>query len=115
MNDWKKQLKTISNNNSTRPSAIVITIPNHFIFKNHGVYIFEPIIGFFDWSICNKQVTINFTKCKTANYQALALVVLYCWRLKSQGCRITFDLDKEGASLIWRKMGGFRFISCFYR
>lgn len=52
---------------------------------------------------------IDFTKCQSANYQALALVVLYAWQLKSQGCRVDFKgVDKivhGGAGEMWRMMG----------
>jgi anti-sigma regulatory factor (Ser/Thr protein kinase) len=105
MNDWKSELSLFRNQLNSSKNVIVIRIPNHFIFRNHGVYIFDPIINFFDWSITGEQVIIDFTLCKTANYQALSLVVLYCWKLKHQGCRISFELSEDGASNIWRWMG----------
>lgn len=106
MNGWQDQLGKIKINNEVG-DAVVLKLPNHFIFKNHGVFVFDPIFDFFDWSICNTQVVIDFTQCRTANYQALSLVVLYSWKLKSQGCRITFKLDDNeiGASNIWKNMG----------
>ena len=103
--DWKDKLKAIPIENS---NILKIKLPNHFIFKNHGFYDFEPVLSFFDWSIRNSQVEIDFTECITANYQALTLVVLYCYKLKQQGCRISFKLSdklKGGASEIWRAMG----------
>lgn len=105
MNDWKDDLNSLRKELLPSKDARVIKIPNHFIFRNHGIYIFDPIIKFFDWSISNKQVVIDFSECKTANYQAISLVVLYCWRLKYQGCRISFELSDDGASNIWRYMG----------
>lgn len=106
MDDWKEQLGQIQLQDESEDS-LVLVLPNHFIFKNHGIFIFDPIFNFFDWSIRNKQVVIDFTNCRTANYQALSLVVLYSWKLKSQGCRITFKLDnnEKGASIIWKNMG----------
>jgi len=109
MIDWKEQLSNIKIEieDPADSNAVIVTLPNHFIFKNHGVLIFDPIFNFFDWSINDSQVIIDFTKCKTANYQALSLVVLYSWKLRSQGCRITFHLDDndKGASTIWKNMG----------
>lgn len=105
MSKWQDQLGKIKE--EIAPDKLVIKVPNHFIFKNHGVHDFDPIFRFFDWSIKDRQVTIDFTACVTANYQALSLVILYCWKLRSQGCRISFELsdDERGASEIWRRMG----------
>lgn len=114
MSDWKAALAQtkeqlfdtcLSEELTDRAEPLVIKIPNHFIFRNHGVYKFDKIIKFFDWSIKNRQVTIDFTECRTANYQALSLVLLFCWKLKSEGCRISFNLSEEGASNIWRTVG----------
>lgn len=107
MSDWKTELRKLRPKKEAL-EKVTITLPNHFIFKNHGVHDFEPIFSFFDWSIENKQVKIDFTKCVTANYQAMSLVVSYCWKLRNQGCRISFELSAEehrGASEIWRRMG----------
>lgn len=105
MSNWKEELAAIKR--KVPMEKVHIKVPNHFIFRNHGVYDFEPIFSFFDWSVSGKQVTIDFTDCVTANYQALTLVVLYCWKLRNQGCRISFELseDERGASEIWRRMG----------
>lgn len=103
--NWKDDLNSIRKLIIPNENAVIIKIPNHFIFRNHGVFFFDEIVKFFDWSIKDKQIVIDFTECKTANYQALSLVVLYCWRLKYQGCRISFNLSNEGASNIWKRMG----------
>ena len=43
----------------------------------------------------------------SANYQALALVALYVWHLKKEGCQVSFEFDQnlEGATKMWRLMG----------
>lgn len=84
-----------------------LTLPARFSFKEHDVYDFDRLIKFFDWSITNKPVEIDLTKCHTANYQALSLLAIYGWKLKSQGCRVTFleNSKTTGASEMWRSMG----------
>jgi len=108
MSDWKDQLKALDLPEYVPPEGHkIITLPNHFIFKNHGILVFDPVFNFFDWEITDTQVTIDFTKCVTANYQAVSLVVLYSLRLRNQGCRISYELAEgdSGASAMWRKMG----------
>jgi len=87
--------------------AIRIALPKRFSFKEHDLYDFNRLLGFFSWDVHDTPVHIDLTTCHTANYQALSLLVIYAWRLKSQGCRVTFiENDKEtGASSMWRTMG----------
>ncbi|QJI38247.1 STAS-like domain-containing protein [Pseudomonas sp. ADAK13] len=86
---------------------VKLQLPSRFSFKEHDVYDFDRLIKFFDWDISNSPVEIDLTKCHTANYQALSLLAIYGWKLKSQGCRVTFvENDKTtGASEMWRTMG----------
>ncbi|WP_165727996.1 DUF4325 domain-containing protein [Pseudoalteromonas sp. 31A1] len=95
-----KQLK----NNDT----VIINLEDGFSFKHQGIYNFERFIGFFDWSISNKRVLIDMTHCHGANYQALSLIVLYAWKLKSQRCSVTFKESEatQGASNMFRSLGG---------
>ncbi|MFC3202699.1 STAS-like domain-containing protein [Alteromonas oceani] len=85
----------------------VIAVPNGFSFKEQGAYDFDSLISFFDWSHKNKHVTIDLTRCNNANYQALSLLVLYAWKLKSQGCRVKFEESDSinGASEMFRRLG----------
>ena len=85
----------------------VLKLPNRFAFREHGVFDFDAAISFFDWDIHDCPVKIDLTKCSTPNYQALSLLILYAWKLKSQGCRISFiESDSEiGASAMWRRIG----------
>ena len=87
--------------------AIRIALPKRFSFKEHDLYDFNRLLSFFNWDVRGTPVHIDLTTCHTANYQALSLLVIYAWRLKSQGCRVTFiENDKEtGASSMWRTMG----------
>lgn len=69
---------------------------------------FDPALKFFDWDIEDCPVEIDFTKCASANYQALSLVVLYCLHLKRRRCEVSFKFEEDhdqGASKMWRMMG----------
>jgi hypothetical protein len=87
--------------------TITLTLPSRFSFKEHDLYDFNRLLGFFNWDINLCPVKIDLTKCHTANYQALSLLAIYAWKLNSQGCRVTFiENDKvTGASSMWRTMG----------
>ncbi|MEW8690332.1 MAG: DUF4325 domain-containing protein [Candidatus Thiodiazotropha endolucinida] len=106
MRDWKGSLGSIKRK-MQKDRAVTITLPPRFSFKNHGLINFESVLDFFDWSLKGRQVKIDFTKCKSPNYQALTLLVLYAWKLKQQKCRVSFELDTSisGASQIWKTMG----------
>lgn len=84
-----------------------IVLPPRLTFKNHDVYDFESALRFFDWSLTNEQVVIDFTHVRAVNYQTLALVVPYLWHLRCHGCRIELRHDDapDGASAVWRRMG----------
>ncbi|WP_079865701.1 STAS-like domain-containing protein [Pseudomonas aeruginosa] len=87
--------------------AVRIILPKRFSFKEHDLYDFNRLLSFFNWDIYDTPVHIDLTACHTANYQALSLLVIYAWRLKTQECRVTFiENDKQtGASSMWRTMG----------
>ncbi len=90
-----------------KDSSVLLKLPNKFAFKEHGYYDFEDLISFFDWNFSDQQVKIDLRDCKAPNYQALSLLVLYAWKLKDQGCTVSFieDEDEIGASSMWRRMG----------
>lgn len=94
-------------NKAFRAKLVNISLPEVFTFKEQGAFNIDRLLGFFDWSLKDVPVKIDFTSCRTANYQALSLLVLYAWRLKSQGCKVSFNLDGAGASAsnVWRMMG----------
>ena len=106
MKDWKSQLWA-KKRKIDKESAVVLELPARFSFKDQGLIDFNSVLCFFDWSLRDRQVRIDFTKCKSPNYQALTLLVLYAWRLRFQGCRVSFTLEESesGASQIWRMMG----------
>lgn len=84
-----------------------VVVPNRYAFKDYDIYDFDKAISIFDWDYENEKVIIDFTDCAHANYQAISLIVLYVWYLKSRNCYVDFlyDKDNKGASDIWSKMG----------
>jgi len=104
--DYKKTLATLKKQIKDE-NTVYITLPDGFSFKTQGVFDFDRFVKFFDWSIENKRVYIDMTECNGANYQALSLIVLYAWRLKSQRCTVTFKESDaaQGASSMFRSLG----------
>ena len=103
----ERKQRSARRNEEPRPGTVYIELPVKFTFKDHDVYDFTQFLKIFDWSLINKPVRIDLTKCKLANYQALSLLVLYAWKLKSQGCTVTFleNHATNDASAMWKKMG----------
>ena len=96
---------------ATLPAGIqpvVISVPSVFAFKPRGVYDFNPVLKIFDWNLVDVPVLIDLSGCRSANYQALSLVVIYAWKLKANGCRVSFRFqeDRSDASKMWKLMGG---------
>lgn len=88
---------------------VTLRVPAGFSFKRAGTKHFGPVVDFFDWSLKDCPVEIDFTGCSSANYQALALLVPYCWHLKQERCTISFKFNKneeQSASYMWSMMGG---------
>lgn len=87
---------------------IVLVLPAEFTFNRAGVKHFDPVMSWFKWDLFNVPVEIDFRKCSSANYQALSLLVLYCWKLKERRCTVSFLYDDEGdlnGSRVWRMLG----------
>lgn len=108
MSDWKSQIQGVRRQ-IRDANRVTLQLPPYFNFKDHDAFNFDKALSFFQWELRDCPVTIDFSTCKSANYQTLALVVLYAWRLKSNGCRVDFEgLDAKGqggAEDIWRRMG----------
>jgi hypothetical protein len=80
-------------------------LPATFSFNSDNVYNFDKPLAWFDWNLADEDVVIDFTGCKSANYQALSLLVLYAWHLHTHQCRVYFEFFGEGASQMWWFMG----------
>ena len=107
MGDLKSELYSVKKKIREKNKAR-LTLPSYFNFKDHDSFDFSKTLSFFDWGLKNQSVSIDFSNCKSANYQTLALVILYAWKLKSNNCTVEFlyGEDEQGASAIWRMMGG---------
>lgn len=103
-----EKLKSIKNQIRHR-NDVVLELPKVFAFKDHDVTNFDKLLTFFDWNLTNCKVSINLRTCSAANFQALSLLVLYSWKLGSQGCNVSFSFApteaKHGVSEMWRQMG----------
>jgi hypothetical protein len=86
---------------------LIIKIPNKFSFTDHGIFTFSKVLNLFDWTLKDLAITIDFSRCFRANYQALSLLTLYIWHLRTNGCYINFkySYNREGASQMWQFMG----------
>lgn len=69
-------------------------------------------MGWFVWDIADKEVLIDFRECRGANYQALALLLLYVWDLKTRKYAVTISLEPASRSSrslspsdMWRRLG----------
>lgn len=87
-----------------------IKLPKRFGFKNNDLMDFDSIIGLFDWDLHDTTVDIDFRRCTSADYQAISLLVIYSWYLKSRNCNVDFNTVKrtnDHASAMWRNLGGY--------
>lgn len=108
MSDWKTQMREVRRQ-VRDANRVELCLPPYFNFKDHDAFNFDKALCFFNWDLRDQSVLIDISKCRSANYQSLALLVLYAWKLKSNGCRVDFEVDDEvgsgGASDVWRMMG----------
>ncbi|MFA7243248.1 MAG: ATP-binding protein [Sulfuricellaceae bacterium] len=91
-----------------KEQMVRLALPIKFSFKDHDVLDFERFLSFFNWSLHDVPVQIDLTTCQSANYQALSLLVLYAWKLRSQDCKVSFKIEDKsdiGASFMWINMG----------
>ncbi len=90
-----------------KENSITLTLPQTFAFKDHDVFVFDNLLSFFRWDLHDRQVKIDISKCTSANYQAVALLIPYIWHLVSKNCSVSVieSEDGEDASSMWRMMG----------
>ncbi|HHA2808729.1 TPA: DUF4325 domain-containing protein [Stenotrophomonas maltophilia] len=88
---------------------ITLEVPSDFTFNRAGIKHFDPVLSWFKWDLQNVPVEIDLSKCSSANYQSMTLMLLYCWRLSQQKCTVSITLDGEGemnGSRVWKMLGG---------
>ena len=88
---------------------VTLEVPSDFTFNRAGVKHFDQVLSWFQWDLQNIPVEIDLSKCSSANYQAMSLMMLYCWKLSQQKCTVTFTLDGEddmNGSRVWKMLGG---------
>lgn len=106
--DWRGQLKEVKRTIRAQ-NTVRLALPPYFNFKDHGAFDFDKALRLFDWELRDRPVEIDFTACRSANYQALALVVLYSWHLKSNNCRVEYigltSFGQGRATDVWKRMG----------
>lgn len=87
---------------------VTLKLPAEFTFNRSGVKYFDAVLAWFEWDIHDSPVEIDFTSCSSANYQALSLLILYCYRLKQQGCTVSFICNGNqelNGSRVWNMLG----------
>jgi hypothetical protein len=84
-----------------------ISLPKTFSFWTNGITDFDNVLGHFQWQISDREITIELDSCHTANYQTLALLVPYIWKLKIGGTNISINsaLHKRTPGHMWSLMG----------
>lgn len=106
--DWRGQLKDVKRTIQAQ-KTVRLELPSYFNFKDHGAFDFDKALRLFKWDLRDCPVEIDFTACRSANYQALALVVLYSWHLKSNNCRVEYigltSFGEGRATDVWKRMG----------
>lgn len=106
--DWRGQLREVKRTIQAQ-KTVRIVLPAYFNFKDHGSFDFDKALHIFNWEVRDCPVEIDFTACRSANYQALALVVLYSWHLKSNNCRVEYagltTFGQGRATDVWKRMG----------
>ncbi|NVD97721.1 STAS-like domain-containing protein [Massilia sp. BJB1822] len=89
-------------------SKIVIKLPSGLTFNHAETKHFDQVLAILDWTLQEIPVEIDFTECSSANYQAVTLLILYCWKLKQKNCNISFKFgnnNQMNGSRVWRMLG----------
>lgn len=89
-------------------NKVTLQVPTEFTFNRSGTKYFDTVLSFLRWDLKKCPVEIDFRNCRSANYQAAALLIPYCWKLKQQGCSVSFllnDDQEQNGSRVWKLMG----------
>lgn len=92
---------------SKRNNTPILQLPSTLSFKNKNLVDFNSYLSIFDWSYSGDKLVIDGSKCVNANYQALSLLILYIWFLKSKGCYVRLYCNKRSTfGQMWYRLGG---------
>lgn len=86
----------------------LLELPESFTAIHQDYVDFEPVLGWFDWTVAAEKVVIDFGHCKFANYQSLALLLEYVWTLRARGCVIEIrgsESSEASGYRMWTAMG----------
>ncbi|MGO9232224.1 MAG: STAS-like domain-containing protein [Bryobacteraceae bacterium] len=88
----------------------ILALPQSFTFNRKGFVDFDRMLRHFDWTLHDRPVVIDLTTCDSANFQAIALLIQYAWRLTMNGCAVTFKygIAATGPTKMLNKMGAVR-------
>ncbi len=85
----------------------ILKLPPTLSFKNKNIVDFNSYLSIFDWTYDGTILIIDGNSCTNANYQALSLLILYIWFLKSKGCYVKFFLKNDSPlGKMWYRLGG---------
>lgn len=80
---------------SNEKETISIQIPESFTFGNCDADHFDKFLSFFDWSLKNRKVEIDFREVLDFDYCCLALIVCYQNFLFKENCQIIHLLENQ--------------------
>ena len=62
---------------------------------SQGFVDFDKTLVLFDWSLENKSVVFDFSRCQTFDSKAFALLIHYIWYLRERGCAVEMICDES--------------------
>lgn len=90
----------------TKRKNRILKLPATLSFKNKNLVDFNSYLSIFDWSYDGPNLIIDGSNCVNANYQALSLLILYIWFLKSKGCYVKIYCNKHSTlGQMWYRLG----------
>jgi hypothetical protein len=90
--------KTFASKRGRAPESpdFVVKLPRVFSFTQRDVFDPDFVLSIFDWQPQYSIVEIDLSANVHANYQAVSLLVLYAWHLRSRSCKVRFKRGPVG-------------------
>lgn len=86
----------------------MLSLPHRFSMVAQDYIDFDPVLRWFEWTFDEEMVRVDFRSCESANFQSLALLVLYIWHLRVDGkfVEMVYQDERAGtASSMWSDLG----------